>query len=72
MTKEPIPTCLSTILKETGRQKVIIETKNKSYRALRHENNTGNLQPGVQCNKRKSNPRSRFLDFLVDLFVKYV
>ncbi len=39
MTKEPIPTCLSTILKETGRQKVIIETKNKSYRALRHENN---------------------------------
>jgi len=27
MTKEPIPTCLSTILKETGRQKVIIEKK---------------------------------------------
>lgn len=38
MTKEPIPTCLSTILKKLE-GKSNYRNENKSYRALRHENN---------------------------------
>ncbi len=48
------------------------QSNHGTCRACQHENHTGNLQPSLHDNQRKTNPRNRFLDFLVDLFAKYV